>query len=152
MSKKQIFAVEGEPDVVLEIDDTGRNFRIYGDDPTDTAEGSVEEGKEQQTADIFQALADHTGALVPDRPSSFVREWAKVAPEFASLAAVSEIPDALIEAADLVRQAARDGDEEELAACIPSMIVLLMAFDHHKGLRSAARLEKLAELQRKTPE
>lgn len=151
MPKTLIFsAPQGDaPDMILTIDDTGRELAIDTGDGAGATECSIGEGDENQTADLFQALADQATALVPPpgRPSSFVREWTRLSAELSAKMDVLDWPterivNMLDEGVQLLQAAVVSEDEDAVATNITSMTAAMMVLSHQLGARVGERIEK----------
>ena len=154
MPKTLIFsAPQGDtPDMKLTIDSSGRNFVIdLGDGYGDT-DCSIDEGMENQTADLFQALADQARTLVPPpgRPSSFVREWTKVEAELGTKMEIldwtpTRIVSALDEGVMQLGEAILKEDERATTKHLTAITATLMVLSHKLGARVGERIEKCLE-------
>lgn len=151
MPKTLIFsAPQGDrADMILTIDDTGRELTIDTGDGAGATECSIGEGDENQTADLFQALADQAGALVPPpgRPSSFVREWTKLSAELSVKVTphgwtTDRMAKTLSDGVEAIRGAMDAGDEKETALHLTALSAALMAMSHQLGARVSERLER----------
>ena len=149
MSKTLIFSAPqgNSPDIVLKIDDTGRHMVLNTGDGAGEEDFSIEEGEESQTAELFQALADQATLLVPGRPSSFVREWTKLAAELSVKVTphgwnTDRMAKTLSDGVEALRGAMDAGDEKETALHLTALSAALMAMSHQLGARVSERLER----------
>lgn len=153
MPKTIIFsAPQGDiADMTLTIDDTGRELTIDTGDGAGATECSIGEGDENQTADLFQALADQAGSLVPPpgRPSSFVRGWTLAEAElYAKITSEggdwtpTRVVNLLYDGLDALKGAINDEDEKATAEHLTAMVAAMMALSHGVGARVGERIEK----------